>query len=276
MISPPPGRISISGSTWRPVAGEYLSASVKTTNTFGIATVSFYAGALPSVYNAVEIEANTQPDFSGSFGLANLTIAGPVANISVGMNLHSLEVVGGDLKVNVSANATDVNGNPVADGTKISFSVQSVRFDEDRANDHTINCWRKARNPCVACPWRCSPHVFGLWDDWFSDDVNQDGTMYSIGGPMCTTEDVNHNGILDPGEDKNDNGVIDPIQGCVIGDNISTVDGVADTTLTYPQSFANNIMVNITAEAGGVSNFYETILLCTQTMVDQGTCGIGY
>ncbi len=95
-------------------------------------------------------------------------------------------------------------------------------------------------------------------------------------GPMSTTEDVNHNGILDPGEDKNDNGVIDPIQGTVIDGSVATTNGLAHAKLVYPQPQANNIAVKITAEAGGVTKFYETILLCTEDMVDYGTSGIGY
>ncbi len=256
-----------------PGGGEYLSTSVKTTNTYGVATISFYAGSLTSTLKGVQIEANTQSDFSGSYGLATLTIAGPVANIGIGMNLETLEPSGGSLKIDISGIATDVNGNPVADGTKIYFAVTAVEFDEDRANDGTIDCWDDNKNPLIPCPPIGTPG-FGL--TWFSDDVNQDGTMYSLGGPMCTTEDVNHNGILDPGEDKNDNGVIDPIQGCTIDASVETTSGVANATLIYPAPQANNIRVQITAEAGGVSNFYQTILLCTTLMVENGTCGIAY
>ena len=256
-----------------PGGGEYLSASVKTTNTYGVATVSFYAGSLASTLKGVEIEANTESDFSGSFGLATLTIAGPVANIGIGMNLETLEPDGGSLKIDISGIATDVNGNPVSDGTKIYFAVTAVEFDEDRANDLTIDCWDDNKNLLIPCPAKGTP---GFGFTWFSDDVNQDATMYSLGGPMCTTEDVNHNGILDPGEDKNDNGVIDPIQGCTIDSSVETISGVASATLIYPMPQANNIRVKITAEAGGVSNFYETILLCTDTMVANGTCGIAY
>ena len=258
---------------YAPGGGEYLSSSVKVTDAFGVATVNFYAGSLPSALKNVQIEANTASDFSGSFGLVNLTIAGPVANIGIGMNLQTLEPAGGSLKIDIAGIATDVNGNPVADGTKIYFSVTAVEFDEDRANDYTINCSDVSGNPLEPCPPTGTP---GFGFTWFSDDVNQDGTMYSLGGPMSTTEDVNHNGILDPGEDKNDNGVIDPIQGCTIDDFVETISGVADATLLYPAPQANNIRVRITAEAGGISNFYETILLCTKPMVDNGTCGIAY
>ena len=222
-----------------PGGGEYLGASVKITNSFGVATVQFYAGGLASSFEGVEIEANTQADFGGTFSLATLTIAGPVANIGVGMDLHTVQPEGGDLTVDITGIATDVGGNPVADGTIVTFTVQAIKFDEDRAYDQEINCWDSSQNPLVPCPPVGTP---GYGFTWFSDDVNQDGEMYGCNnitcqfGPMSTTEDVNHNGILDPGEDKNDNGVIDPIQGTVIDGSVATVNGLARAKLVYPQA----------------------------------------
>ena len=264
-----------------PGGGEYLSTSVGTTNKFGVATVELHAGSLPSAYQGVKIEANTESDFNGSYGLASLTISGPVANIGIGMDLHTLTPEGGDLTVDITAIVTDVNGNPVSDGTLVNFSVQAILFDEDRANGliPEIDCWDSARNPLSPCPAVGTP---GFGWTWFSDDVNQDGEMYGcnnvtcIKGPMCTTEDVNHNGILDPGEDKNDNGVIDPIQGCVIDGSVGTVNGLAKAKLVYPQSQANNITVHITAEARDVSNFYDPVLRCTNEMINEGNCGKEY
>jgi len=124
-----------------PSGGEYLFNASKTTDSVGTTTVEFYAGLLPSTLGGVEIEANTKADFSGSSGLVTLTIAGPVAKIAVGMDLHELTVVGGSLEVDISAVVTDVSGNPVPDSTQVNFSVVSVEFDEDRANDNTIDCW---------------------------------------------------------------------------------------------------------------------------------------
>ena len=248
-----------------PGGGEYLSASVKVTNSFGVATVELYAGSLPSSYQGVEIEANTEVDLTGSKGLTTLTIAGPVANIGIGMDLHTLTPEGGDLTVDITAIATDVNGNPVSDGTLVSFSVQAVEFDEDRANDQTIDCWNGDGTACD-CPLSavvtvCTGGFGTAVTGWFSDDVNQDNEMYGCDnvtcdlGPMSTTEDVNHNGILDPGEDKNENGVIDPIQGTVIDGSVATTGGLARAKLVYPQPQANNIRVRVTAEAGGGNQF---------------------
>ena len=124
-----------------PSGGEYLATSQKTTNSVGIAAVQFYAGSLPSTLGGVEIAANTKSDFTGSSGLIDLTISGPVSRIGVGQSMVTLEEVGGSFEVAVSAMATDVSGNPVPDSTKVNFSVTSVEFDEDRSSDEVIDCW---------------------------------------------------------------------------------------------------------------------------------------
>ena len=260
-----------------PGGGEYLSASNKTTSSAGVATVTLYAGSLESTLGGVKVEANTESDFSGSSGLTSLTIAGLVANIGVGIDLHELTPVGGHLEVKVSAIATDVNGNPVPDGTTVNFSVTAMEFDEDRDYDLTINCWDANLIPLTCAtyytPGAINPIILQgtLGVTWFTDDVNLNGTL-----GMAETEDANGNGILDTGEDKNGNGVIDPVNSCVVSSNIETANGVAATTMSYLQPHAANIKVRISAEAGGVSGFYETVLLCTEDMVDNGTCGIGY
>jgi adhesin/invasin len=307
-------------------SGLSLSDSVVTTDSNGQAEVILSAGSVPSsAVGDVEVEANTLSDFTGDRGLAFLTIAGPVANISVSINLEQVEAseaTEGHLDAGVSAIATDVNGNPVADGTNIFFGVRSIGFDEDRDYDERIDCWldEDANNNGTLDPGEdidgdgqldgkftgdycfgtsCGPDSnqdgtldpgfcfnsiyadladalsnFGV--EWFSDDVNLDGSMYEIGGDMAGTEDANGNGILDPGEDKNGNGVLDPPQGVTVSSPRQTTAGIATTVVSYPMSYANNVKVRITAESGGVSNFYDSILLCTETMVDQGTCGLGY
>lgn len=117
----------------------------------------------------------------------------------------------------------------------------------------------------------------GLGTTWFTDDVNLNGTVGTYISPeYATTEDINGNDILDSGEDINGNGVLDPIGSCVISGSVETTAGVATSIMSYPQPHAANIKVRITAESGGVSNFYESVLLCTESMVDNFLCGIDY
>ena len=257
-----------------PAGGEYLSDSVKVTDSTGVAEIKFYAGALTS--DTVEIEASLTSNFTGSANLISLIIAGPVTNISVSINLRTLilpDPEEGFLEVGVSAIVTDINGNPVADDIPVVFSVQSIAFDEDRDADGVIHSWSAdetiEEDGSDSERGALFPGELGI--DWFSDDVNQDTLLN-----MSDTEDINGNKILDFGEDINGNEVIDPIQGSSIPSPILTEDGVASTTLKYPMSHADNIKVRITAQAGDKSNFYETTLLCTEDMVSSGTCSEAY
>ncbi len=258
-----------------PGGGEYLTKSVATTDALtGKAEVQLIAGNIPSAkIGDVVIEASTEPDFTGASAVTALTIAGPVANIGVSINLETVQTgdAQGHIEVAVSGIATDIYGNPVADNNQINFSVTSIAFDEDRDNDFTINCRKFNGQPCDG-----TESVSDLGITWFSDDINQDGTMYSLFGPMAPSEDANQNGILDAGEDKNGNGVLDPPQGVTIDSPTATTNGIATTTVYYPMSYANNIKIRISAEAGGITSFYDSILLCTETMVELGTCGLGY
>ncbi len=296
--NPVPSQNVYFGISNGPGGGEYLSVSVKQTDSTGGAEIQFYAGALAS--DTVEIKASLESDFTGVVNFIPLTIAGPVANIGVSINLESViqpDLEQGFLEVGVSAVVTDINGNPVADGTAVMFGVESIEFDEDRDDDGTIHCWGAdgmssyINASCVdgtcSCadgttlPYddetsycdklECSLGLTRLGTDWFSDDVNQNGYL-----DMASTEDTNGNSILDTGEDINENGVIDPIQGSSILSPILTEDGVASTTMKYLMAHAENIKVRITAQAKNKSNFYETTLLCTETMVTNGTCGVGY
>jgi hypothetical protein len=288
-----------------PGGGEYLSKSVATTGADGIARVIFYSGTLPSEKEGVVIEAYTFPNFPPeSPFFARVTIAGPPHGVGVSVNLVEIFPDGGHIVVPVTAIIKDVNGNPVVDGTQVHFSVEAIAFDEDRDYDYTINCWTYTGNDKVdltisplqaGYPCSTSRSAAGFGTSWFSDDTNRDGKTYQgylsedleifYKGPMAPTEDVNDNGILDFGEDKNDNGVLDPINGCVVhgldadGNEIDpgvTISGLAAGQLVYPMSHAENIKVRVSAEAGGVKNFYEYILICWEDMVESGTCGIYY
>ena len=129
-----------------PGGSEYLSPSFAVTDSDGRCVSYFYAGSIPSDnIGDVIIQASDNQTFTNpSLGACNLTIAGLVHHVSVGVNLQSLPapaLTQGHLQVGVSGIAVDINGNPVADGTPIFFSVKSIAFDEDRADDGIIDCW---------------------------------------------------------------------------------------------------------------------------------------
>ncbi|MCD6304738.1 MAG: hypothetical protein J7M32_00435 [Deltaproteobacteria bacterium] len=203
---------------------------------------------------------------------ANTTGSGFPAQVAIGMDESSIKETAESLEVLITALVLDEKDNPVPDDTAVHFAVEAVGFNEDRDHDGIIDCW-DSLGQRMACPPRGAR---GFGRTWFSDDVNQDGAMFSLGGPMARTEDANQNGILDSGEDRNANGVLDPIQTCTIVNAALTQNGVARTALTYPRNQAGNIAVRITVLAGAVSNFSDFILPCTQGMTHGGTCGGEY
>lgn len=197
----------------------YIEDSMVMTDNAGIAETTLYAGSLPSdsTLIAAYTDPETDPYNPGSnqpIDTTAITVAGPVANVSVSVNLHELiepALEQGHLEVGVSAIATDINGNPVADGTPVIFGVRSIGFDEDRDNDFTIDCWSAGRSDAPECSGAgCNPFggnpcfdAAGLYpteilgQDWFTDDVDLDGNMYNTGGVMAPAEDANNNGLID-------------------------------------------------------------------------------
>lgn len=263
-----------------PGGGEQLTQSVVAADNYGRASVQLKAGTLSSNHiGDVIVEAWPNATFTGDVhGSVNLTIAGAVSHIGVGVNLESVtsNPLTGHIQVGVSGIATDILGNPVADNTTVNFSVTGIAFDEDRDDDGIIHCWDENGSPIMDCATQYELFSEELGITWFSDDINGDNTMYSIGGTMSLSEDANQNGILDIGEDKNGNAMLDPPKGFTISSPKPTANGVAVSTIYYPMSYAGNVKVRISAETGGVSNYYDAVLLCTKKMQENGTCGLGY
>ncbi|MBF0223884.1 MAG: Ig-like domain-containing protein [Desulfobacterales bacterium] len=130
-----------------PGGGEYLENSAVTTDNFGVAIVKFIAGTLPTtLIERLTVVASVSSDFKDKF-FVQITIAGPPANIGVGTNLEKVTADGAHLVMDVSAVVTDINGNPVVDGTPVYFSVSSIAFDEyrtivaDDVNRPAIKSW---------------------------------------------------------------------------------------------------------------------------------------
>jgi hypothetical protein len=67
----------------------------------------------------------------------------------------------------------------------------------------------------------------------------------------CANEDVNFNGILDPGEDLNGNGLLDPPGVAdVTPTGVSDASGIARATITYPKNYATWAEFTLEARTG--------------------------
>lgn len=94
-----------------------LSAPTAVTNGAGVATVNLTAGNIPA--NNVVITATIAAPFLS--GTGNLTIiSAPPSSVTVAVNPTSITVLGTST---ITATVMDVNGNPVPDGTGVTFST---------------------------------------------------------------------------------------------------------------------------------------------------------
>jgi hypothetical protein len=162
-----------------PGTGEYLDPASVITGDDGSATSFLVSGTAPSMFHGVGIVAS---DVSGvKSDTTLLTIAGPPYKVSIGVNLLKGQDFGdGTFGLPIAAIVTDVNGNPVADGTPVTFSLQASGY----------------------VGWKLVPK--------FEETVSQGAfacNAYAVSDSfMLYFEDFNNNFKLDPGEDRNNDG----------------------------------------------------------------------
>lgn len=106
--------------------GEYLEPATATTAADGTASTYLISGTIPSSYNGVSVRAS---DFAGKQSqLVRFTIAGPPHSISIDRNIGELVKYPAAYGKKVAVLVSDVNGNPVADGTEVTFSAQVTGY----------------------------------------------------------------------------------------------------------------------------------------------------
>jgi hypothetical protein len=97
---------------------------------------------------------------------------------------------------------------------------------------------------------------------WYAFD-NPPSWGYSAGSPTtCFNEDINRNGVLDPGEDINGNGTLQPGLPAAITPSVTTdANGFATFSLRYAKSYAWWMSVQITARSlvGGTESMQTQI-----------------
>lgn len=158
-----------------PSGGEYLDPPYAITGDDGVASVNIVSGRTPSAFREVWISAG---DFTSvKSDTLKFTIAGPPKYITIRTNLlEGKNPKDGTFILPCAAIVTDVNGNPVADGTDVTFSLQVSGY--------------VARE---------------VIPGWTSVNCNAaDDTSFTV----LPFEDFNDNLKLDPGEDRNGDGLL--------------------------------------------------------------------
>lgn len=194
------------------LSGGKIKTGTAITDSNGLATDVFIAGAVSTATNGVQIRA-TVPNTAISSD-TNITVNGQALFITIAAN-NTIEKLSTQYRKTFSVQVSDSNGSPVAD--------QSL----------TVSVWPSIYSKGVL--------KFSSTDNiWFSD--------VSV---SCPNEDENRDGKLDAREDVNSNGVLTPGQpGLVSPANLTTdAAGNVEFNVTYGQQFAFWIDFELSAKA---------------------------
>lgn len=211
-----------------------LSVGSAVTDSQGRARSIYTGGGVPSPANGVIIRAVVQG--TAIEGTVALTVAGQELFITLGTGNTVFEIGTATYAKEWVVIVTDVDGKPVAN-RPVTMSIRSRRYF-------------KGELAYIDPTWRYAP-----------------------GAPVrCDNEDVNRNGILDPGEDFNANGLLEPrniaavvaVPAAASGDDpcgtepagtpaaadvVTNGQGRARVCVYYPQNFAEWIEATLTARA---------------------------
>jgi len=159
--------------------GGGLSSPVATTGSDGRATIVYTAGTSQSSVNGVTITASVQEGGTISDTVA-LTVTGQALAISLGTGNDLFELGTATFAKEWVIFVTDADGNAVP-GKTVTVSIRSVNFKKGNM--------------------------------WLGEDGQDDAWSkqpYDAFEPLsCPDEDINFNGILDPGEDGNTSGLLE-------------------------------------------------------------------
>jgi Bacterial Ig-like domain (group 1) len=205
--------------------GGSLSVASATTDAQGQASTVYTASTTTSASNGIIVSATVQG--TAVTGSASLTVGGQTVFLSLGtgnlINAFSTTQYG----LPYSVQAVDSAGNGV-NNVAVNFTVTSLGYIKgQRAWNGTT--WITVFNTVAS-----DPYAYIL--------NNIDG---------CRTEDVNGNGVLDPGEDYNLNGKLDPglVVSTDVGSATTSNGGSATVNLIYPKDHAYYVAVELTATA---------------------------
>ncbi|HJV87833.1 MAG TPA: Ig-like domain-containing protein [Noviherbaspirillum sp.] len=213
-------------------SGGSLSNPVATTASDGTATVDFIAGSATTETNGVQIQAKIQG--TSKLATATLTVSRKSLFITAGTG-NLLEAPSSTTyRQDYSVFVTDASGNPVPNVT-VTASIRVTRYRKGQYHYYTT-------------------------DDVTAGLVSQAGWGV-VNTSTCANEDVNLNGILDPGEDTNQNGILDPRTPVNVTSSGQTdANGVAVVSILYPKDRGNwtESMLTVRGSVAGTEATYST------------------
>jgi hypothetical protein len=231
-----------------PSGGQLSGSGSAITDINGVATVNYIAGTTSSPQNGVRVDAtvvsgNGITVAPGTTASVFLTTGGQSLFIRVETDNQVDTATAGVFTKKYYALVTDSGGNPVPN-TPVVFAVRPAQVIRDFAG--------------VICNGASCPGAFQKGRYYVCDVAgNLGGNCPAIGWfklpgltPLydCLNEDVNFNGILDPGEDTDTNGGLTP--GNVASVNatyVTNATGIAIASVLYPRGYATWASVTLTA-----------------------------
>jgi len=204
--------------------GTLSSPAVVKTEQNGAASVVFIAGTADTPKDGVVVQARVQG--TAITATTALTVSKKSLFISAG------------------------TGNKIGTPSDTTYQQDYTVFVTDASGNPVPNVTITA----AAIPTR---YAKGYW--WYDKDGAKawDDTIVGI----CANEDVNQDGVLDPGEDANSNGRLDPgIPFSVSSSGTTDASGTAKISLLYPRDRANWTEVKLTIK-GTVSGTESTYVI---------------
>lgn len=229
--------------------GASLTAASSLTDANGTARTQFVPTAVSSPTNGVVVRA-TLVDKTGAAIASKtlqLTVGGQKLFVRIGTD-NLVEKVDANYVKKYSAFVTDAAGNPVP-GAAVQFLLrprQDVAFDPARIGDvaYVTQFLQRNVNPPTGMP--------ASFDYAYSKGTSRwNGSIWeAIISARCFNEDVNFNGILDPGEDFSKDGRLEPGNPFSVPGTVATNSaGYATGEISYPKDLARWTTVTLTATA---------------------------
>jgi hypothetical protein len=203
------------------VTGGAISPASQITDQFGQASTVYTASSSPSALNGVKVDAAVAG--FPVIGEVTLTVAQQALFITLGTGNLIAEPTTTTFALPYSALVTDTAGLPVANAV-INLNVVPV------ATSTGLDAYAKGY-------WQVTKGATPPWSQVIT--------------ASCLNEDLNQNGILDPGEDFNGNGRLDPGNVATVSKTSLTTDatGFAYFDVLYAQQYAQWVREELTARA---------------------------
>ncbi|MBV7539301.1 Ig-like domain-containing protein [Duganella sp. sic0402] len=222
-----------------PSGGALTQPAEVVTGADGSATTSFIAGTSVTPTDGVQIQARLVGG-SGASAVARLTVAQKSLFISAGTGNTVGTPDSATYQMDYAVIVTDAAGNAVS-GVNLTASVLPVSY------------FKGYLTYVAPGPW--APAV-------------RNG---------CANEDLNNNGIIDPGEDVNGNGRLDPGIPVSVTPSVTTdASGRATVSLTYARDRVYWLDVNLTirGQASGTESRYTSLVHLIGLSTDYSTQNI--